>query len=185
MAAVNGILRLVPGVVLAAALCLRAASASDLPESVIKAAGLFKVVSFVEWPPESFATPHAPLVVGVLGDGPIADLLPAFAETETWNGRKVVVRGVTTAGAAAGCHVVFVGRSAQATWTQLRPDFSRRPILTFSEADDFARHGGIVQLAIARNRLHLVINVAAARAAGITISSKVLRLAEVVGNTRP
>ena len=157
----------------------------ELQEPAIKAAGLFKIISFIEWPPEAFATPDAPLVVGVLGHGPIADLVPAFSENETWNGRRVVVRKIDSTAAAQECHVVFIARSEHAEWTFIRQQFARRPILTVSDASQFARSGGVVQLATARNRLHLVINLSAARAAGITISSKVLRLAEVIGDARP
>lgn len=157
----------------------------ELQEPAIKAAGLFKIISFVEWPAEAFAAPDAPLVVGVLGYGPIADLLPAFSQNETWNGRRVVVRRIESPAAALDCHVLYVGRSEQAEWTFMRQQFARRPILTVSDANQFARTGGIVQLATARNRLHLIINLSAARAAGITISSKVLRLAEVIGEPRP
>lgn len=157
----------------------------ELQEPAVKAAGLFKIISFVEWPAEAFSTPDAPLVVGVLGHGPVADLLPAFGENETWNGRRVVVRQLSSAGAGLDCHVLFIGRSEHGDWTFLRQQFARRPILTVSDAGQFARAGGVVQLSTARNRLHLIINLSAARAAGVTISSKVLRLAEVIGEGRP
>lgn len=165
--------------------CSMLASRTEVEEPAIKAAGLFKIISFVEWPPEAFASPTAPLVVGVLGSGPIADLLPAFAENETWHGRRVVLRGLPSAALAHECHVVFIARSAQTSWPYIRHQFARRPILVVSDASQFARAGGTVQLAIARNRLHLVINLGAVRSAGITISSKVLRLAEIVGDARP
>lgn len=157
----------------------------EVQEPALKAAGLFKIISFVEWPAEAFSTPDAPLVVGILGQGPVADLLPAFAENETWNGRRVIVRHLPSPGAGLDCHVLFIGRTEQGDWTFIRHLFARRPILTVSDSNQFARTGGVVQLATARNRLHLIINLSAARAAGVTISSKVLRLAEVIGDSRP
>ena len=44
-----------------------------------------------------------------------------------------------------------------------------------------AERGAIIQFANDRNRVRLRINVAAARSAGLTLSSKLLRPAEIVG----
>src|ERR1700721_2428538 len=44
-----------------------------------------------------------------------------------------------------------------------------------------AEHGGMIQFATENNRIRLRINVEAARAAGLTISSKLLRPADIVG----
>ena len=60
--------------------------------------------------------------------------------------------------------------------------FQGRPILTVGVEEGFAQQGGVVQFAVDRNKLRLVVNLRSARANGITISSKVLRLAEVIGD---
>lgn len=158
---------------------------SPVQEPEIKAAGLFKIISFVEWPATAFPSPDAPLIVGVMGAGPISDLLELFMENETWHGRKVMVRRLPSARAVEGCHVLFVGRTEHANWLSIRDQFARKPILTMSDASRFARNGGIVELAIERNRLHLIVNLEATRMTGVTISSKLLRLAEIVGEAGP
>jgi hypothetical protein len=162
-----------------------AAIAAQLPDAALQAAGLIKIVSFVEWPPEVFATADAPLVVGIFGYGSTADLLPVFAAGETWNGRRIIVRRLASPVLADDCHVVFIARSQHSNWRFVRPEFARRPVLTVSTADDFARNEGVVQLATRRKRLRLIINLAAAQTAGVTISSTVLRLAEVIGESPP
>jgi hypothetical protein len=63
----------------------------------------------------------------------------------------------------------------------MRGQFAGRPILTVGDGDDFAAQGGAVQLSIERGKLHLTVNLAAARAARLQISPKVLALAEVIG----
>ena len=57
----------------------------------------------------------------------------------------------------------------------------RRSVLTVSDIDRAAERGAVIQFTNERNRLRLRINVAAAKAAGLTISSKLLRPAEIVG----
>ena len=51
--------------------------------------------------------------------------------------------------------------------------------LTVSDADDFGKRGGMVRFVVEDRRVRLRINVEAARAAGLTISSNLLRIAEI------
>jgi hypothetical protein len=162
-------------------------SASTLPtrEHEIKAAALYNIVGFVDWPATSFPNPDAPLVVGVLGRGPIATLLGDFVTNETWHGRRVVLRQLDSSAEAKTCHVVFIARSERARWRSLSAEFARLPVLTVSDGEDFARQGGIIQFAIERNKLRLIVNLGIAKASGLTVSSKVLRLAEVIDTPTP
>ena len=58
---------------------------------------------------------------------------------------------------------------------------SRRSILTVGETKEFTEHSGIITFGVKQHRLRLTINVAAARRARLTISSKLLRQSEIVG----
>ena len=50
------------------------------------------------------------------------------------------------------------------------------PILTVSETDRFVQAGGIINLLIEQNKVHFEINAAAAKKAGLKVSSKLLNL---------
>jgi hypothetical protein len=154
-------------------------------EYQIKAAALYNIVTFVDWPDTAFPSADAPLVIGVLGEGPVASVVGYFVEGETWHGRKIVVQYYARPADLKPCHVLYVARSEQTSWPTTRQTLRGRPVLTVADADSFATDGGAVQLTIDRNKLHLTVNVATVRAAGLIISSKVLRLAEVVGETKP
>jgi hypothetical protein len=45
-------------------------------ECQVKAAYLFNFLKFMEWPAEAFVDPHAPIVIGIVGDDPFGDALP-------------------------------------------------------------------------------------------------------------
>jgi hypothetical protein len=154
-------------------------------EHQIKAAALYNIIAFTDWPETAFASPDAPLVLAIVGQGPIASLLGEFIENETWHGRRIQIRRVNSVAEARGCHVLFLARSAQGSWRNVGGQVAAQPILSVSDEGNFAREGGIVQLAIDRNRLLLIVNLAAARRAGISISSKVLRLAQVLDDRAP
>jgi hypothetical protein len=154
-------------------------------EHQIKAAALHNLITFTDWPASAFADAGSPLVVGVLGKGPVAALLDDFVANETWQGRRISLRRLSTPAEGRDCHVLYVERSEHARWPALASQFSKRAILTVSDSDLFARRGGVVQLAIERNKLRLIVNLKVARACGLTISSKVLRLANVIEDPLP
>lgn len=154
-------------------------------EPEIKAAATTNLISFVDWPATAFPSPDAPFIIGVLGQGPIAALLEDFLHGDVWRGRKIVLERYHRLEDARRCHVLFLGRSEHSRWPAVRAALDGRPILTISDAPNFARAGGIVQLVIEQNKLRLTINRGVARAAQLEISSKVLRLAEVLDPPAP
>lgn len=158
-----------------------AASPAALNENEIKAAAFYNVLAFTSWPSEAFAGPDAPLVVAVIGHGPIADLLDQVVSGETWRNRKIVVVKYATAEKIAPSHVLYIARSEHANWPKIRASCANRPILTVSDAVDFAATGGNVQLAIQQSRLRIFVNLAATQANGLQLSSNLLHLATIIG----
>ena len=56
----------------------------------------------------------------------------------------------------------------------------RKPILTVSDADNFARMGGMIRFLREDERIGLRINTTAVKKAQLVISSKLLRLSDIV-----
>ncbi len=54
------------------------------------------------------------------------------------------------------------------------------PVLTVGESNGFASEGGIVNLVLNDNKISMEINVAAAKKARLSISSKRLNLAKIL-----
>ena len=161
------------------------AATSDIREHQLKAAAVYNLVAFTEWPATAFNTIDAPLVIGVFGTGPVAALLDEHLANETWHGRRITLRQITAAGDARSCHAIYISPLEVEAWRKIAGQFAHSPLLTLSDAENFARDGGIAQLAFEHNELRLVVNVRVARECGITISSKVLRLARVVDDAKP
>ncbi len=53
-----------------------------------------------------------------------------------------------------------------------------------SDGENFAKRGGMIQFVNDKNRIRLRINLEAAQAANVVISSKLLRVAEIVRTPR-
>ena len=154
-------------------------------EPELKAAALYNIIAFTEWPDGAFISDEAPLIIGILGQTPVSSFLNDIVAKETWRGRRLKLLHVATPADAKACHVLFVGRVEQSRWRAGSAAIARLPILVVGETDKFAEQGGMVQFAIEQNRLRLTVNLESVRSAGLNISSKVLRLAQVLDTRNP
>jgi hypothetical protein len=76
------------------------------------------------------------------------------------------------------CHVLFISRSEAERLEQILTGLRGRNTLTVADIDDFALRGGMIQLVTEKNKIRMRINLEAVKAANLTISSKLLRVAE-------
>lgn len=154
--------------------------AAQPTEYEVKAVFLFNFSQFVDWPPAAFPDPQSPLVIGVLGEDPFGAMLDGVVRGEAVNGRPLTVRRFTDAAQIDHCHILFVARSEQPRLDEILEQVQGRAILTVADFDGFAEQGGMVRFATVAGKIRLHINLDEARAENLTISSKLLRPAQIV-----
>lgn len=152
-------------------------------EREVKAVFLFNFVQFVEWPSIAFASPDAPVVIGILGDDPFGRLLDDVVEGEMVKGRRLSVVRFRRVEDIKVCHVLFVSPSEAAKYPRILTALSTQPTLTVGETASFTSRG-MIRFLTDRNRVRLEVNPEAVKAAGLTISSNLLRAARIVGASR-
>jgi hypothetical protein len=150
------------------------------PEYDLKAVFLYQFAHFVEWPARSFPDASTPITIGVLGDDPFGSGLDEIVSNEAVGGRKLIVRRYHTVDEIETCHVLFICPSEAGRMTAILSRLKGRNLLTVGDTKDFVTQNGVVGFTVARSRLKLRINLAAADSAKLTISSKLLRQAEIV-----
>ena len=165
-------------------LCLLIASTSSAAtlEYQLEAAFLFNFTQFVEWPATAFPAPDSPLVVGVLGEDPFGSYLDDIVRGEVINGHPLTVERYRNVQEIRTCHILFFADSERAYFRETLIKLREHSVLTVSNLEDFARAGGIVHFQIVDNRVRLRINIHAARDAQLTISSKLLKQADIIGD---
>lgn len=157
------------------------AQAAATPEYQLKAVFLFNFAQFVEWPDSAFADPTAPLVIGVLGDDPFGAFLDETVRGETVNHHPLEVQRFRRVEDVGRCHILFV---REPRLEDVLGKLANRPILTVGDAENFARRGGMIRFVNDRNRIRLLINLEAAQAARLKLSSKLLRPAQIVSGKK-
>lgn len=149
-------------------------------EYQIKAVFLFNFAQFAHWPAAAFADDQAPLVIGVLGIDPFGPMLKEVVSGEKMGHRPFVVQHYARVEDIGACQILFISRSESNHLGQILGRLQLRPILTVGDMENFARRGGLIQLVTEKNRIRLRVNLTAVTAAGLTLSSNLLRQAEII-----
>ena len=152
-------------------------------EQEVKAALIFNITRFVVWPAEAFGSASAPLVVAILGQDDVGDVLETMLLRKSVNGHPFEVRRVATVEEARKSHVVYVATSEKRRTEAILKTLRGATTLTVADIDHFAEHGGHVNLVLADQRVRVYVNPTSVEEAHLSISAKLLSLAQIVGAT--
>jgi len=158
----------------------RPAQAEISKEYQVKAVFLFNFAQFVTWPTNAFPDAQTPLTVGVLGDDPFADFLDETVRGEKVGGHPLAIRHYQRVEDIQSCQILFVSRSESRRIKRILEDLKGRNILTVGDIEGFLKNGGAIRFVTEANKIHFRVNLEAAKSANLIISSKMLRLAEIV-----
>jgi len=163
-------------------LTISSVAAETSREYQIKAAFLFNFAQFTEWPTQTFSEKDSPLVIGVLSAiDPFGGFLDETVKNEAIQGRRLVVRHFTRVAELETCHILYIGQSESKRLERIVDELKGKAVLTVSDITDCASRGLMIGFVNERNKIRLKINAATARAANLSLSSKLLRAAEIVG----
>jgi hypothetical protein len=147
-------------------------------EYQLKAVFLFRFTQFVEWPTKT--APDTSFSICVLGNDPFEGYLEETVRDESVQNRKVTIAHYSKLEDVGRCEILFVSESERQRFKQITAQLKGRGILTVGDSSNFAQQGGMIEFTTEEKRIRLKINVDAARAADLQISSKLLRPATIV-----
>lgn len=160
---------------LASLVLLVQSAPAQTPEDLVKATFLYRFVSFVTWPQTAFSDAQTPIRLCVIGADGFAETLERVVVGQHADGRAFEVRRVNLAGAASGCHVVYV--TGDQTAETLRSLYGR-PVLTVTDGSDGRGDvRGMIHFVIIDDRVRFHVDDARAADSGIVMSSRLLALA--------
>lgn len=164
-----------------------AASSDATLEAQVKAAYLYNFTKFVDWPPQAYYAPNAPLVVGLMGvqadtAATIAEVLQSKRAPE---GRFIEVRAISPGASAVGVHVLFVAASHAGELPRLTSELADHPVLLVGESTGFAQQGGAINFVVADNVVRFEVNLRRAQRAGLKLSGRLASVATLVRDDEP
>ena len=156
----------------------------EAPEAELKAATVYGIAIFVEWPKARFPEKDSPIVIGVLGNDAVAEGLDAIARSgQKIGGRSFTVLPLKPGDDIQKLHVLFVGGNRE--FNALLKPAELGSLLTIGEQSNFAERGGMANLALVRGRIKFDINKGAADKAGLKARAQLLKAARKVIDTPP
>jgi hypothetical protein len=170
---------IVAALLLAAVGSASTATAAVPNEYALKSVFLYNFCRFIDWPEIAFDSPSEALVIGVLGDDPFGAMLVEAVQGERFHGRPIQIEYYRSPREVGRCHLLFVTGGETARMNEVLAATAGKSIVTVGESEVFMQRGGMIALAADRNRVRLLINPDALRAAKLDVSSKLLRVAEI------
>lgn len=146
----------------------------------IKAAYLYNFTQFVEWPDSVFLAADVPLVIGVVGEDPFGSYLDGIVTGELVNGHPLSIQRFKPGEEIKDCHILFINFPDIDQAVEIIARAKGQSILTVSDMPGFLEIGGMIQFIASNQRIRFQINPEASESARLKISSKLLRLAEIV-----
>jgi len=153
--------------------------------SEVKTAFIYNFLKFISWPENNEGidskTDDNSITLLVVGDSLLATHLEEFIDDYDEDNNKINIKYSSTLDRFSNFDVIYIGAGGCTDSTEDNITFLQgKGILTISDCDKFVSYGGIIELFLVESRLRFNINKSVAEKEGLTISSRLLKLAENV-----
>ena len=152
---------------------------ADDAERLLKAVFIYNFAKFTRWPEKSGEAEGNSLKMCTVGNDELVDALVQLGG-KVIKGRPVTILSIDETQCPGCCHLLYIANSERERRMDLISSVRGEPVLTISETPGFVNAGGIIELYHEQGRVRFIINLAAARSAGLEFSSRLLNLAVVV-----
>jgi hypothetical protein len=163
----------------------------------VKAAFLYNFGKFVQWPApaadvaastftvlsiSTAASPSnsEPFTIGVLGTDPFKPGLEKRLAGKTIQDRTVDVKVSQNIDDLRDCRIIYIAPGAEQDTAYVLGRLADKPVLTVGEGKRFFLQGGMVSFQMESRRIRFDINLQRVRAAGLDMSSQLIRLGRTV-----
>jgi hypothetical protein len=150
---------------------------SDTFASQVKAAFVFKIVDFVEWPDKENTT----FMISVLGDEELFNGFKSLSDIKV-KGRNLVLTEYINDEDKKKYHILFIANSKKQMLPDVLKKFENTSVLLVGDIPGFSQMGGMINLVESEGKLSMEINLENVKKAGLKISSRLLRLAKIIEN---
>ncbi len=150
----------------------------DRRELTIKAAYLFRLSLFVDWPAEKLLPSSLENIrFCIAAEKSEADTIGEILKAKSINNHEIEIVWVDLTTELSMCHLLYISKKTDSVDVYLQAVLND-PVLTIGETEAFYRLGGMVLLFNKENSIHFSINDKRAKTVGIKFRAQLLNLAE-------
>lgn len=173
---------------LAGATAQSAADAAESDVSIeyrVKAAFVYQIAGYVEWPDTAFPRRDTPVTIAVLGAEALAEELTRIVPGRRINNRPIAVRRLQDGASLDGVHILFVGHERRSQIANLAQKAREHGVLLVTESEGVLAEGSMVNFIVVEGRVRFEVGLDAARRSGLKLSSRLLAVAQQVYSGAP
>jgi hypothetical protein len=148
-------------------------------ERAVRAAFVYNLAKYVRWPNQT-----REITVCAAGSDNMGPLLKTVIDGKDIDGRPIHVLLQPVEANVSRCDIVYVSKAASTNTKTILARIRGTTILTVGEEDTFVGSGGMVGLVRIGDRMVLEVDLDTVRAAGLSISSRLLDLAVTMHSGR-
>lgn len=155
------------------------ASADENPsaEYKLKAALIYKLGRFVDWPDSGLRDTVGICVIGRDSFGAAIDVL----EARTLRKQAIRVRRIAIgAPTFSECAILFIADDRELDVPAVLEKLNNQATLTIGDSEDFSSKGGMIQMSFERKKIRFTINLQQTVNAGLKIAAPLLELSTVI-----
>ena len=163
-------------ILLASILAANSTEAASGTLHQLKSAFIFNFSKYIGFPSEALQE-GKPFLVGIEGEDDYGPDLVAALNGKLVDGHAFVVRRVRNLAEMRQCQFMIVGESKDEEIRRVVRAVQGSPVVLIGDGSEFTRDGGTIAFVEVDNRVRFDVNLEAAKASRLTISSKLLGLA--------
>jgi TonB family protein len=150
-------------------------SSQSQDERAVRAAYIFNLVKFVEWPEEK-----PEIVIGFLGNRATGEFLQKMLDGKKSNSKSIRVMLFPTDAEFQNCSILYVTDLPASRMHSILDKVAKKNVLTVGDADSFAQEGGVIGLVKMGEQIRMQLNPDAVRRTGLKINPLLLHVAVIV-----
>jgi hypothetical protein len=166
---------LVLSIVLGATVAI--ASAQERPTHEIHAAMLYNFIKYIQWPNES---EPGDFVVGVIGDENVFNTLKTWYDGKAKGTKKYVIKKLSSAGEAESCQVVYVGKSKNKEFENIKTSVTGKSVLTITDGNGMGQKGSCINFKVIDGKLKFELNQSTVTGSNLKVSTQLSSMAILI-----
>ncbi len=157
---------------------------NEVDKSTLKALYTYKFGKFTQWPTNKLNITTESFEYCILGASPFSQTTMDLIIGKTIQSIPITIKvfssGLIPENVLSACHILFISKSEKRRLATLFNRLKKLPVLTVSDIRDFSLKGGMITLTEELGQLRFQINPRVVQQADISISSKMMELAETI-----
>jgi hypothetical protein len=152
-------------------------AAQERPTHEIHAAMLFNFIKYIQWPNEG---EPGEFVVGVIGDDNVFNTLNQWYNGKPKGSKKYVIKKLTSADESSSCQVVYLGKSKNKEFENIKNNVTGKAILTITDGNGLGQKGSSINFKVIDGKLKFELNQTTVTTSNLKVSSQLSSMAILI-----